>query len=194
MKKRILVLGLSVGAFSLTGCGAGAGSSSDYEQISKLQNSQCSLDKSDRFVYEDIDTLTDTLTCLKWRAFPQYGVVSYVTEENFKKGRYDDTSGLTAKSICEAAGDGWRLPTKYEALSAIIDTEADLSKMPYRGKIPNEIYNKGEFFTSSTWTSTPVSGHAEYRWYVEFLDNSAETNSCRVNAAVLKSFCVKKLN
>ena len=195
MKNRMItaLLGM-VAIVAVNGCsGVGGGDGGDaYEKIAEIWDRDCQMVSEERFVYETDTLLTDTLTCLEWQYLPEAGYKSYVTPENFDKGRYDDTSGDTAQSTCEALGQGWRLPTKYEALSAIIKTDADLSKIPYRKEIPSELYDRGNFFIGATWTSTPVSGHEEYRWFVEFLEDFAQTDSNRVDYASFQVFCVKE--
>ena len=176
----------------LTGCGSSGDGGGSYNEIEEILSHHCNIESIERFAEKSDTHLVDTLTCLEWQYLPQV-YKPYVTQESYNKGNYSDTTGDTAQTACKNLGEGWRLPTKYEALSAIIDPEADMSAIPYRGKIPSSLYDKGDFFTGATWTSTPVAGHKEYRWFVEFLDGMAQTDSNRVDLASFEVFCVKPI-
>jgi len=194
-----IILGMMM--IGITGCGSmsgGENEGADYSQITKIWARDCQdANATNRFdTVESGVPFLDKLTCIQWvNLNDEAGFKPYITKENFRKGRYNDTSGDTAATVCKNYDDGqWRLPTKHEFLSLVIDVDSDPTQLPYRGKIPTHFYdrNKIPFQYGITWTTTPVSGHPEYRWFVNLDGEKLETNSCKVDEPAVMVFCVHK--
>ena len=110
----------------------------------------------------------------------------WVTDENFKLAKYDDSSGDTAHTYCQTLAlggfDDWRLPTVEELRSLKHTGDANLSKALQEGEFEN-------LKPKSYWSSTPYPGFQKAAWYVNYLNGYEFGYAKNINLLVK---CVRK--
>jgi hypothetical protein len=126
------------------------------------------------------DTVTDTVTGLMWQddAAVAIELRSWITQENNDTADYNNTSGVTAATYCEALELGgyadWRLPSRAELVS--------LSDYGRVSPAIDPVFEHSA--TSGYWSATTFDSSQENAWYVQaegnqYYDSKTDMKSVR---------------